>query len=100
MVKSPCGKKAQEDAADPFHFVPGDDFEIEDFDPDEMHWLNTLAAAAGAAYDHLAADALRQELERVTRENESQRLMLERNGLKGYLVAGGLERIDGDLGRR
>ena len=53
----------------------------EDFDPDEMQWLNALAAAAGAAYDHLAADALREELERVTRENESQRLALERNGL-------------------
>ena len=53
----------------------------EDFDPDEMQWLNVLAAAAGAAYDHLAADALRQELERVVRENESQRLALERNGL-------------------
>jgi hypothetical protein len=53
----------------------------EDFDPDETHWLNALAAAAGAAYDHLAADALRHELERVTRENESQRLTLERNGL-------------------
>jgi hypothetical protein len=53
----------------------------EDFDPDELQWLNSLAAAAGAAYDHLAADALRQELERITRENESQRLTLERNGL-------------------
>lgn len=53
----------------------------EDFDPDELQWLNALAAAAGAAYDHLEADALRQSLEALRRENESQRLALERNGL-------------------
>jgi hypothetical protein len=53
----------------------------EDFDPDELAWLSSLAAAAGAAYDHLEADALRQRLEHLRRENESQRIMLQRNGL-------------------
>lgn len=53
----------------------------EDFDPDELAWLSALAAAAGAAYDHLEADALRQSLEQLRRENETQRLALERNGL-------------------
>jgi membrane-associated protease RseP (regulator of RpoE activity) len=53
----------------------------EDFDPDELQWLNTLSAAAGAAYDHLEADALRQKLEQLRHENESQRLALERSGL-------------------
>ena len=53
----------------------------EDFDPDELQWLNSLAVGAGAAYDHLEADALRQRLDQLARENESQRLTLERNGL-------------------
>ena len=53
----------------------------EDFDPDELQWLTALATAAGAAYDHLEADELRQSLEQLKRENESQRLTLERNGL-------------------
>ncbi len=53
----------------------------EDFDPDELSWLNSLAVAAGAAYDHLEADALRQELERVTRENAMQRTALAQHGL-------------------
>ncbi|HXW77033.1 MAG TPA: GAF domain-containing protein, partial [Candidatus Eremiobacteraceae bacterium] len=53
----------------------------EDFDPDEMAWLNALGAAAGAAYDHLEADALRAELERISKESEARRVALERHGL-------------------
>lgn len=53
----------------------------EDFDPDELRWLNALAAAAGAAYDHLEADALRKELERVTRESAARLAALEQHGL-------------------
>ena len=53
----------------------------EDFDPDEIAWLNALSVAAGAAYDHLEADALRQELQRVRTENETQRLALQQHGL-------------------
>lgn len=53
----------------------------EDFDPDELQWLNSLAVAAGAAYDHLEADALRKQLDLITRENENQRIMLQQNGL-------------------
>ena len=52
----------------------------EDFDPDELQWLNTLAMAAGAAIDHLEAEALREKLEEVMRERESWRLVLERHG--------------------
>ena len=53
----------------------------EDFDPDEIAWLNSLAMAAGAAYDHLEADALRKELERVSRESEARLRALEQRGL-------------------
>ena len=53
----------------------------EDFDPDETAWLNGLAMAASAAYDHLEADALRKELERVSRESEARLLALEQHGL-------------------
>jgi GAF domain-containing protein len=53
----------------------------EDFDPDELQWLNSLAVAAGAAYDHLAADALRQELDRVRRVSAAQQLALQEHGL-------------------
>lgn len=52
----------------------------EDFDPDELQWLNALAVAAGAAYDHLEADALRRELAESRRESESLRIALQRFG--------------------
>ncbi len=52
----------------------------EDFDPDELQWLNSLAVAAGAAYDHLEADALRRELAESRRESESLRVALQSRG--------------------
>lgn len=57
----------------------------EDFDPDELQWLNALAVAAGAAFDHLEAEALHKKLDEVMRERESWRLVLERHG---WLPAG------------
>jgi len=53
----------------------------EDFDLDEIGWLNSLASAAGAAYDHLEADALREELERVKRERDAQRAVSRAAGV-------------------
>lgn len=53
----------------------------EEFDSDEVRWLNALASAAGAAYDHLEADELRRENERIRRENEAQRAAMLRMGL-------------------
>jgi len=52
----------------------------EDFDPDELQWLNALAVAAGAAFDHLEAEALRNELDELKREREAQRHALRGPG--------------------
>jgi hypothetical protein len=39
-----------------------------DLDPDEIRAISALAVAAGAAYDHLEADALRKQVEKLQLE--------------------------------
>jgi GAF domain-containing protein len=53
----------------------------EDFDSGEIRLLNELAIAAGAAFNHLEAERLREELMEVKRESESRRLELQRHGV-------------------
>jgi hypothetical protein len=52
----------------------------EDFDPGELRLLESCAVAAGAAYDHLEADALRSMTDDMRRTIESLRQTLQANG--------------------
>lgn len=53
----------------------------EDFDADEIRLLENCAVAAGAAYDHLEADALRQYAGELQQTIESMRTTLQAHGL-------------------
>ncbi len=53
----------------------------EDFDADEIRLLENCAVAAGAAYDHLAADALRSYTDDLQRTIASMRTTLQAHGL-------------------
>ncbi|HXW76380.1 MAG TPA: hypothetical protein VEJ20_03130, partial [Candidatus Eremiobacteraceae bacterium] len=55
----------------------------EALDPDEIHSLRQLAMPAGAAYDHLEAEALRAQLERLRTANVA--LMRDREADAGAL---------------
>jgi len=52
----------------------------EDFDSGELRLLEACAVAAGAAYDHLAADALRNKAEEMQRTIDSLRQSLQAQG--------------------
>jgi vacuolar-type H+-ATPase subunit E/Vma4 len=49
-----------------------------DIDPDEERSLKPLLERAGAAYDHIDAEALRAKVELLTRERESKQREIER----------------------
>jgi hypothetical protein len=53
----------------------------EDFDADELRLLSACAIAAGAAYDHLEADALRRRAEEMQRTIDDLRSALLAHGL-------------------
>lgn len=53
----------------------------EDFDADELRLLSNCAVAAGAAYDHLDADALRRRVDELQHTVESLRTNLQTHGV-------------------
>jgi hypothetical protein len=55
----------------------------EDLDTDEIRLIEECAIAAGAAYDHLEADALRGKTEELQRTIASMRTTLQAHGLIG-----------------
>src|SRR5579883_119809 len=53
----------------------------EEFDADELQLLSACAIAAGAAYDHLEADALRKRMEELQRTVDALRSSMQTQGL-------------------
>ena len=54
----------------------------EEFDADELQLLSACATAAGAAYDHLQADALRKRMGELQQTVDALRSSMQTQGLR------------------